>query len=220
MLMNPPDLILASQSPRRKDLLACLGWTFEVAPAAVNEAVRPGESPGDYVVRLATAKARAVAERASPAAVVLGADTAVVDQGDILGKPADASEAILMLRRLRGRTHRVYSAVTVLWNGACRTDLCETEVPMRPYSEEEIQVYAASGDPLDKAGAYAIQNPSFHPAPDLQGCFANVMGFPLCHLTRTLHKFDLSPPSDVPGRCQELLGYDCPVYEAILQSTP
>ena len=211
-------IILASQSPRRVELLRLLGCDFEVRPAAVDESLRPGEAAEDYVLRLAEAKARAAHSAAPAGAILVGADTAVVDRGQVMGKPASLEDAIRMLRQLRGRAHRVYTAVAVLRasDGRLLTDLCTTEVPMRAYADDEIRKYADSGDPMDKAGGYAIQNSDFRPVEGLAGCFANVMGLPLCHLTRTLRKLALSPRADVPVRCQDELGYDCPVYNQIL----
>ena len=112
----------------------------------------------------------------------------MVDEGQILGKPADAYEAESMLRRLRGREHQVFTALAVVRRseGFLALDWCVTDVPMRTYSDEEMCAYIATGDPLDKAGAYAIQHPDFSPVAELQGCFANVMGLPLCHVERTL----------------------------------
>ncbi len=213
-------LLLASQSPRRRELLSLTGFEFEVRPAVVDERVLPGEDPGGYVLRLAAAKARAVAPLAPPGWVVVGSDTAVVDGTLILGKPGSKAEAETMLRSLRGRRHQVYSAVAVLkYPGQMHTDLCITEVPMRSYRDEEIAVYVESGDPLDKAGAYAIQHAGFRPVDDLEGCFANVMGLPLCHLVRTLRKLDINPRVDVPGHCQAATGYLCPVYDSILRDS-
>ncbi len=211
-------LLLASQSPRRRDLLALTGFDFQIVPAEVDERVYPGEAPRAYVQRLAAAKAQAVARLAPPAWAVIGSDTAVVDGRQILGKPASPAEAAEMLANLRGRRHQVYSAIAVLKIPAqLVTDVCVTEVPMRAYSDEEIQAYVASGDPLDKAGGYAIQHAGFHPVEALQGCFANVMGLPLCHLVRTLRKLEIHPRVDVPDRCQKAIGYSCPVYELILR---
>lgn len=217
--MNEPmGLLLASQSPRRRELLNLLGWAFSIAPAEVDESTRPAERPESYVRRLAAAKAEAVVGLAKPGWLVVGSDTAVVDGEQILGKPADNQAAIEMLHRLRGRSHRVFSAVAVIENGTARThaDLCVTEVPMRAYRDEEIRAYVATGDPLDKAGAYAIQHRGFRPVVNLTGCFANVMGLPLCHLARTLRKFGYSPPVDIPARCQKAIQYQCPVYGTIL----
>jgi len=240
-------LILASQSPRRKQLLELCGWKFSILFVDINESVNVGETPGIYVGRMAEGKAYAaytkVLERTSPEDLIIGADTAVVDwqtsvkgfqqdnAGDllnetiggsyrILGKPGDSFEARKMLRELRGRTHQVYSAVTVLQakDGRSITDVCITDVPMREYSDDEISTYTASGDPLDKAGAYAIQHSGFNPVYNLQGCYANVMGLPLCHLTRILIRIGLDPALDVPSTCQQSLRYTCSVFDDILLS--
>lgn len=211
-------LVLASNSPRRRQLMALGGWTFSLIPAAVDERPLPGEPPREYVLRLAEDKARSIAGRAPQDALVIAADTAVVHGDDILGKPEDERQAESMLRRLRGRTHQVYTALAVLrlTDGVLLTDLCQTEVPMRHYSDEEMAAYITSGDPLDKAGAYAIQHEGFRPVKHLSGCFANVMGLPLCHLVRTLEKLGVPPQCDVPTSCQATLLYDCTVYSQVL----
>ena len=151
--------------------------------------------------------------------VVIAADTAVVDGDDILGKPVDDKDAARMLKRLRGHTHQVYTGLALLRvsDGHALTDLSITDVPMRDYSDEEIDAYVQTGDPLDKAGAYAIQHPDFHPVENLMGCFASVMGLPLCRLTYLLGQFDISPKADVGLHCQSELQYDCPVSNAILR---
>lgn len=211
-------LVLASNSPRRRQLMALGGWTFTLIPAAVDERPLPGEPPREYVLRLAEDKARTVAGRAPQDALVIAADTAVVDGADILGKPDDAQQAETMLRRLRGRSHQVYTALAVLrlTDGVLLSDLCQTEVPMRHYSDEEMAIYIASGDPFDKAGAYAIQHEEFRPVEHLSGCFANVMGLPLCHLTRTLKKLGDPPERDVPTACQAALQFNCRIYPQVL----
>jgi MAF protein len=219
MLQFSAMLILASNSPRRKQLLALGGWPFRVQAAEIDERPLPDEAPDDYVLRLAESKARAVASQVEADDVVIAADTTVADGMTILGKPADPRQAIEMLTRLRGRTHRVYTGIAVLRasHGLLLTDLGITEVPMREYSDEEMGAYVASGDPLDKAGAYAIQHTGFHPVETLSGCFANVMGLPLCHLTRTLRKLGIPSQPGVAQACQNELGYTCPVFEQILQ---
>lgn len=215
-------LVLASNSPRRKQLLNVGGWTFLVLPAEIDERTLPGENPLAYVLRLAESKARLVAGRAPAEALIVAADTTVVDRTElgevILGKPADAVEAEAMLRRLRGRTHLVYTGLAVFRpsDGSLLTDWCATAVPMRAYTDAEMQAYIASGDPFDKAGAYAIQHPDFRPVENLDGCYANVMGLPLCHLTRTLGRLGIHPSVDVPAGCQELLHYECPVFNQVL----
>jgi len=211
-----PTLILASNSPRRRQLLALTGLSFVVSASDVDESTRSNESPANYVLRLAETKARAI--HADADQIILAADTTVVDGSDILGKPQDAGEAVAMLRRLRGHTHQVYTGVALLRvrDGLLLKDLCVTDVPMRDYSDEEICAYVGTGDPLDKAGAYAIQHPNFHPVASMDGCFASVMGLPVCHVLRMLRKMDVIPNADVPANCQSLLEYECPVYESIL----
>lgn len=212
-------LVLASNSPRRKQLLSLGGWMYAVAVADVDESLHPNETPGDYVLRLAESKARKSAENATAESVVIAADTSVVDAGEILGKPLDEEEAARMLKRLRGHTHQVYTGLALLRvsDSLILTDLSVTDVPMRNYSNEEIDAYVQTGDPLDKAGAYGIQHPDFHPVKNLEGCFASVMGLPLCRLTRLLEQFELYPQADVGERCQVELQYDCPVSNAILR---
>ena len=242
--MTKPLLVLASNSPRRRELLALGGWMFHIRPSEVDESQIPGEAPGTYVLRLAESKARRCAFSASSWLVwlackaswrlralrscagtahedltILAADTAVVDGTTILGKPKDMPEAAAMLHRLRGHVHQVYTGIAVLRlsDGTMITDLCITDVPMREYSDVEVDAYLATGDPLDKAGAYAIQNAHFHPVESLQGCYASVMGLPLCHLVRTLKKLDITPKNDLPSECQSNLNYACPISPAVLR---
>jgi len=216
--MVSQTLLLASNSPRRKQLLALGGWEFTTCPADVDETILPGEAPRDYVMRLAQAKARTSARKALPEQAVIGSDTAVIIDGDILGKPADSAEAESMLRRLRGRTHQVFTGIAVFRpaDGKFAADLCITDVPMRDYSDDEIRTYVATGDPLDKAGAYAIQHPGFQPVASMSGCFASVMGLPHCHLARLLKEFGMRPATDLPANCQAFLSYQCPVFPSIL----
>jgi septum formation protein len=211
-------LTLASNSPRRRELLALGGWTFNLDVADINEDVLPGEEAAVYVERLAVEKARAILPRSRPEHIIIGSDTTVVLDGEILGKPVDAAEARSMLTRLRGRSHQVYTGIAVLRASDQRlfSDVCLTEVPMRNYSDTEMAAYIASGDPLDKAGAYGIQNPDFQPVINMQGCYASVMGLPLCHLTVLLRKLGVHPQADVAGNCQAALNYTCPVFRSIL----
>ena len=214
-------LLLASNSPRRRQLLGLGNWKFDTAVSNVDESQRAGEGPADYVLRLAKAKAAAVLPKAAPDTIVIGSDTAVVDGADILGKPADAAEAASMLKRLRGHTHQVYTGVAFL-RASDRASLAElsiTDVPMRAYSDEEIRAYVATGDPLDKAGAYAIQHPGFQPVAAMRGCYAGVMGLPLCHVLRALRRLGLQTGPGTAQACQSLLAYDCPVSQAILDGS-
>ncbi|MCX6028603.1 MAG: Maf family protein [Chloroflexi bacterium] len=202
------QLILASQSPRRRSLLAALGLTFTVDAADVDETPRPDEAPADLVCRLGRIKAVAVAAR-HPRAVVLAADTVVVLDGTLLGKPVDPAEAWAMLHALRGRTHQVYTAVTVTRAGAPCSRLSISDVTMRPYSDAEIATYVASGDPLDKAGAYAIQHPLFAPVAGWTGCYTAIMGLPLGVAADLLREAGVLVPGDVAATCEGIGGRCC-----------
>jgi len=221
-MRNVPKLILASNSPRRKQLLALTGWDFDVQPADINEDLLPAESPDNYVLRLAEGKAREVARMTGGSEIILAADTTVVDADAILGKPVHAAEAASMLRGLRGHIHQVYTGLAVCRSRAdiLVTDLCITDVPMRNYLDEDMLAYIASGDPFDKAGGYAIQHPDFHPVENITGCFASVMGLPLCHLARSIKKMGVEAQVDIPAECQSALDYDCPVWGTILLEEP
>jgi MAF protein len=217
--VNPsPKLLLASNSPRRRKLISLGQWTFSIHPVNIDERQIENEKPADHVLRLAQSKARAAATNCASDTVVLAADTVVVDDPDILGKPSSRDEAVRMLRRLRGRVHQVYTGIALLniQQGKIFTDLSITDVPMRIYTDDEIDAYVSSGDPLDKAGAYAIQHAGFHPVINLKGCYAGVMGLPLCHITRTLEKMLVVSDAGIAKACQEYLGYHCPVSESIL----
>ena len=181
-------LVLASASPRRRELLTQAGFTFEVHPAHIPEDPLPNEDPIAYVVRLAREKAETVfnqlttgasEKRASAALQVLGADTTVVIDNQILGKPSHAADAARMLRLLSGRTHRVITGVAVVT--AARTEVAAevTAVRFLALSEEEIAAYIATGEPMDKAGAYAIQGRAARWIPRIEGDYFNVVGLPL-----------------------------------------
>jgi MAF protein len=205
-------LILASNSPRRSQLLFLLGFDFRIVPANVDESAIPGETAADYVLRVAEAKAACVRDQQKTRSIIIAADTTVTYRSQILGKPGDEVEAEQMLRQLRDRIHQVYSGIVVACDGKMISDICVTDVPMRNYSDREIQAYIATGDPLDKAGAYAIQSEGFHPVEGLTGCFANVMGLPLCHLSKTLSALSVPHSEDVPSRCQEFNKYRCLIF--------
>lgn len=219
---NEKNLLLASQSPRRRELLGWLGFPFESMAADVDERLLPDETPAEYVTRLAETKARACAEPGDDSCagrVVIGSDTAVVDAGETLGKPGDAREAELMLRQLRGRTHQVYTGIAIYEVESDRVvrDLCVSDVPMREYDEEEMRAYIQTGDPLDKAGAYAIQNDEFAPVENFSGCFASVMGLPLCHLARNLKEAGMPVAVNLPAVCKASLNYACSISAAVLR---
>lgn len=224
-------LVLASNSPRRRRLLALTGWSFDIRPVEIDESPRDSELPADYVMRLAADKALAALKSAGPGQVILTADTTVADGERVLGKPADAGEAMAMLRSLRDREHFVYTAIGVsqlLKNGQAatgaeryhlETDVCATRVWMRGYSDAEIEAYIAGGDPFDKAGAYAIQNREFHPVERIEGCYPCVVGLPVCRAVRLLARFHLSPPQMITAGCAEETGtgVPCQVYQRLLQ---
>jgi len=216
-----PKLILASNSPRRRQLLALTGWDFDIRPVDIDETPLPNENPASYVLRLAENKARAASLAAQPGEVILTADTTVADDGRILGKPVDAADARQILRSLRGRAHTVFTAIGVAQFQSSRpiTDLCATQVWMRDYTDAEIEAYIASGDPFDKAGAYAIQNPAFDPAERLEGCYACVVGLPICHVVRALAPFGFETASPISTSCPEVLQMDspCPAADTILR---
>jgi septum formation protein len=178
------NLILASASPRRAEVLRDAGISFEVFPAFVEELQRPGESVEEMVARLAEQKARAAAEQIHTPAIIIGADTAVELGGKILGKPRDSAEAREMLSFLSGRTHRVLTGLCVLGvpEGGVRSAVENTRVTFAPLTQGEIADYVASGEPFDKAGGYAIQGRAGRYITRIEGCYFNVVGLPLARL--------------------------------------
>ena len=174
-------LILASASPRRRELLTQAGYCFEVQASTVAESRRPEEDAIRFATRLAREKAEEVFARCSaPEVMVLGADTVVVCDGEVMGKPQDAAEATRMLLLLSGRTHHVVTGVAVVWGkGAAEVAAELTHVTMRTLSPQEVADYVASGEPMDKAGAYAIQGYAARWIPRINGCYFNVVGLPL-----------------------------------------
>ena len=176
--MTRPPLLLASASPRRLELLRALGLEPLVRPADVDETLRPGEDPHDAAERLARAKAAAVAEGAPASAVVLAADTIVVLDGEALGKPRDDDDARRMLRALRGRAHDVVTGVALSRDGRLVSGRETTEVLFAPMTDEEVDAYVASGEPSDKAGAYALQGLGGLFVERITGTPSNVIGLP------------------------------------------
>jgi septum formation protein len=187
--MDHPLLILASASPRRQELLASAGVSFEVMAGEVDERTREGESPEDYVKRLAYDKAAGVAERHRHR-WVLAADTIVVIDGSILGKPKDLPEAREMLGRLSGREHRVITGYCILRSssGKTREGRVITRVRFKSLSPEEIQCYLDTGEPFDKAGAYAVQGKAAFMVKEISGSYTNVVGLPLCEVIEDLEE--------------------------------
>ena len=181
-------LILASGSPRRSEILRDAGFQFEVRPSSANEDPLPGESPEAMVTRLAQEKALQVATDAPPGSIVIGADTTVVVDTEILAKPIDAADAARMLRRLSGRTHCVLTGVCLAEAPArVAASGCErTEVRFRELSDADIRDYVASGEPFDKAGAYAIQGRASRFVTRIDGCYFNVVGLPVALVDKLL----------------------------------
>jgi septum formation protein len=187
----PPEIVLASASPRRSELLARLGLRFAVAPSEIPEDELPGETPEAHVVRLARAKAREVAGRPQVAGRwFLGSDTIVLRDAAILGKPRDATEAAAMLRSLSGRSHRVLSGYAVFdrRSGATVSGAVSTTVRFKELTEAEIAGYIATGEPFDKAGAYAIQGIGAFMVLTIEGSYTNVVGLPLCEVVEVLER--------------------------------
>jgi len=209
--------MLASGSPRRRELLQLLGLPFSVLPSEAEEANLARETASAMVIRLSQAKAQALVRRAS-GRLIIAADTTVSLDGEVLGKPASPQDAEIMLRRLRGRPHTVFSGVTLVEidSGSARTELVESQVLMRDYSDQEIASYVASGDPLDKAGSYAIQYADFRPVARIVGCYANVMGFPLCHVYCMLREVGAAPADPPRSACDRFNHRSCDVAEQIL----
>ncbi len=183
-------LILASQSPRRRELLQQAGISFIARPANVDETIRAGESPDAYVKRVAQEKATAV--EASPADIVLGADTVVVIDGQILGKPRDPADALRMLEALSGREHAVLTGICLRRASETILDIAETRVWFLPLTQRELQEYVATGEPMDKAGAYAIQGLASKFVRRIEGSYANVVGLPVELVHQYLRRWDHS----------------------------
>jgi len=173
-----PPVILASQSPRRRDLLTLIGIPHAVQPADIDETVHPDEAPVPHCERLARTKAEALAVQ-HPHAVVIGSDTIVVIDGDILGKPTDAADAEAILARLSGRTHTVFTAVAVAYGGETRSSVEMVSVTFRDMDAARIAAYVATGEPMDKAGAYGIQGYGATNVERIDGDYFAVMGLPL-----------------------------------------
>ncbi len=185
------DIVLASASPRRRELLERVGIRFRVVPSAISEEELPGESPEAHVLRLSREKALEIAGRADiPGRWFIGSDTIVLRDGAILGKPVDEAEAAAMLRSLSGREHRVLSGYAVhdRVTGTTHADVVTTRVRFKPLTAAEIAGYIATGEPMDKAGAYAIQGIGVFMVEAIAGSYTNVVGLPLCEVVATLER--------------------------------
>ena len=216
--MNRSKFWLASNSPRRREILTWAGWKLETTSSNGDETMLENEAPEQYVRRVAELKSRVDLSNASDSDIIISADTIVVFDGKILGKPKDSRDAAEMLAAMRAREHWVMTAIAVRRadKNSARLELCRSKVRMRAYSDAEIQTYVDSGDPLDKAGAYAIQDRGFHPAENFAGCMASVMGMPLCHLERLLRRDADYTWTDWPSICQKKLEYTCPITSRVM----
>lgn len=192
-MSEAPRIVLASQSPRRADLLGRLGLEFTVEPADIDEGYPEHEMPATYAERLAREKAISVAHRHHDALVV-GSDTIVVLDSDVLGKPKDEADAVRMLNRLSGREHEVFTAVAAVLGGRVESSVERVSVRFRALDDREIEAYVATGEPLDKAGAYAIQGRAGVFVRHLAGSYTGVMGLPLYETAELLESFGLSLP--------------------------
>ena len=184
------SVILASQSPRRREILGFVGIPHEVMPADIDESYLPGESPRAHAERLARGKAAAIAGRVADA-VTIGSDTIVVVDGEVLGKPKDEADAARMLRRLSGRSHTVITAVAADWRGTVLSDVEEVDVTFRVLADDEIAAYVATREPMDKAGAYGIQGFGATIVTRIDGDYFAVMGLPVNRLVRLLERLGL-----------------------------
>jgi septum formation protein len=185
--MEEFKVVLGSASPRRRELLAKLGVSFEVLTADVDEDVVTVADPAENVLGRAQLKANALRGQVRQGTIIITADTTVADGAEMLNKPVNKVEAWKMLRQLRGHTHQVHSGVIIIdTNGDEHRIVNSSDVVMRPYTDEEIEAYIATGDPMDKAGAYAIQHPDFRPVAGINGCYTGIMGLPLCDVASGL----------------------------------
>ena len=194
---NATTILLASASPRRQQLLEQLGWPVRVQPVNIDETPFTGELPDVYCLRMAEEKAREAVRRMGGVMPVLASDTTVVLDQQILGKPDDAEHAAQMLRLLSGRNHQVMTAVSVGWQGQLETVLSVNHVWFDELSEQRIRAYVASGEPMDKAGAYGIQGLAAQWISRIEGSYSAIMGLPLFETTQLLNKGDIISPLDV-----------------------
>jgi septum formation protein len=192
--------ILASSSPRRREIIGSMIEDFEIIKPDIDESQGAAEAPLDYVKRLSQEKAQAVAAKIEGESAILAADTVVIlaadtigiaQDGEILGKPSTAEEARTMLQRLRNRPHLVCTAFTLLRGEEQHSEIVTTTVYMRDYSDAEIDAYIATGDPFDKAGSYAIQHEAFHPVSHIEGSYSNVVGLPADEVKAALGKLNI-----------------------------
>ncbi len=220
------ELILASQSPRRRELIKLLGHPVRGVSADVDESLVTEPDPAVNVVGTARLKAVKIAEQWRQSndkcdVVIVAADTTVALANEMLGKPADVADARRMLRALRGRSHEVHTGVVLLAlkTGREVSGVNTAVVTMRDYSDAEIETYIASGDPMDKAGAYAIQHPTFRPAARLDGCFTGVMGLSVCHLLHLFSQLDLTIQADLTAVTAAHQHFPCLLLDELVNNS-
>lgn len=189
-------MTLASASPRRAELLQQLGWQLDIQAVDIDESVRPGEAPDRYCLRMAEEKSAAAVQQIKTPYPIVTADTTVVFDGEILGKPQSQSDALLTLFKLSGHTHQVYSAVAVAYQGQQRHALSENQVSMADIGEARIKAYIASGEPMDKAGAYGIQGLAAMWIKHISGSYSSIMGLPLYETSQLLSQLGVNAPLD------------------------
>lgn len=182
------SIILASASPRRKELLALTGLSFKIHPSDYDEDLAPGAKPIDAVIQLALGKAKVVAQQ-YPQSMVIGADTLVALNDEIFGKPTSDTDAFRMLKSLSGKTHQVYTGVALIRDGEYKTFVEYTDVTFYPLTDNEIWDYIATGEPMDKAGAYGIQGKGSLLVKSVSGDYNNVVGLPISRLVREIKEF-------------------------------
>ena len=217
--LKADEILLASGSPRRRDLLQSAGLAPVVKPVDLDESVYEGESGSAMVRRLALEKARSAADRYEEGKVVLAADTTVVHQGRILLKPESREEAVQMLLSLQEGQHEVLTALALIERGSGRelVRLTRSQLEMRDYTRTEVEEYVAGGSPLDKAGAYGIQDEGFDPVnlDEFEDCFTNVMGLPLCTLSLMLEELGWATEQDLVQACFDHRPHRLPVHEDV-----
>ena len=215
--------ILASQSPRRRELLGLSGYPFDTMAADVDESTVSDPDPVQDCIQTARLKAEAILNQIKlprkEQTIIIAADTTVAFDGQMLGKPRDIANAKQMLSALRGRSHDVHTGVMIIDADTGREILGNhtAVVKMRNYTDQEISAYIASGDPLDKAGSYAIQHPVFKPVETLDGCFLGVMGLSICHLLQLLRQIDLPLRAELAALNAAHQGHNCSLYDNIAQ---
>jgi septum formation protein len=221
---EPITFLLASQSPRRRELIGLLNYPFQVMAADADEDSITTPDPAVNVVETAVLKSTLITAQYTPPphtrAFLIAADTTVAVDGERLNKPGDTADAWRMLQRLRNRPHEVHSGFVLLdmASGQQVTGVHTAVVTMRNYSDAEIEAYIATGDPLDKAGAYAIQHPAFRPVSELVGCYLSVMGLPLCDILLVLRQWEIPLPVDWTAVSQAHDDFPCTAFDEVMRT--